>query len=97
MVQFEPLPSRSADADNAARALRARPGDWALIAERPTIGPASNLAYRIRTGKLAAFRPATSFEAQARSTGERGAGVWARFVGIQQSDTLTRDAAQQAP
>ncbi|MFD9374639.1 hypothetical protein ACFWBH_03700 [Streptomyces sp. NPDC059999] len=80
-VQFEPLPSRSADADNAARALRARPGDWALVAERPAIGPASNFAYRIRTGKLAAFRPAGAFEAHARSTGDEGAGVWARYVG----------------
>ncbi|MGW0899742.1 hypothetical protein ACWD0G_22640 [Streptomyces goshikiensis] len=80
-VQFEPLPSRSADADNAARALRARPGDWALVAERPAIGPASNLAYRIRTGKLAAFRPAGAFEAHSRSTGDHGAGVWARYVG----------------
>ncbi|MFH8405265.1 hypothetical protein ACH4FX_10880 [Streptomyces sp. NPDC018019] len=42
---------------------------------------ASNQAHRVRTGKLAAFRPAGAFEAKAHGTKDGGAEVWARYVG----------------
>lgn len=80
-ARFEPVPSRSSAADTTARALRERPGDWALISEHPVISQASNLAYRIRTGRHSSFRPAGAYEAKSRSTGDSGAGVWARYVG----------------
>ncbi|MCX5205083.1 hypothetical protein OG897_26960 [Streptomyces sp. NBC_00237] len=82
-VRFDtlPAPHRSQEAFNAAEALRERPGAWAHIDTHETINRAANQSHRIRTGKLAAFRPAGTFEAKAHSTREGTAEVWARYTG----------------
>lgn len=82
-ARFEPLPDqrRSQESHQTAEALRARPLDWAHVDWHPNINRASNQGHRIRTGKLAAFRPAGAFEAQVRSDGEEAADVYARYVG----------------
>ncbi|GCD35615.1 hypothetical protein OEIGOIKO_03361 [Streptomyces chrestomyceticus JCM 4735] len=82
-VRFDtpPIPHRSQETHETAQALRGRPGDWAHIDTHDTMNRASNQAHRVRTGKLAAFRPAGAFEAKAHGTEDGGAEVWARYVG----------------
>lgn len=68
-----------------ADALRARPGEWALIEEG---APATTTANHVSHGKIAAFRPPGSFEAVARSRGRDSIGqrqhdIYARFVGAE--------------
>ena len=59
-----------------ARILRANPGRWALLAEYPdTTSSARTLAWQIKSGRLAAFRPGGSFEATSRQ-----GSVYARFL-----------------
>ena len=64
-----------------ARALSDHPGAWARIAAAEKLPQASALAHRINTGRSRAFEPAHSFEAEARSDGNGGGLVWARYVG----------------
>jgi hypothetical protein len=60
--------------------LTATPGKWARVGTYGTGDSARTTASLIRTGKLAAFRPAGAFEAESRSI--RGTHtVWARYVG----------------
>lgn len=70
--------------DIAAK-LRADPGNWYRILEKQT-NP--EIAQRIKKGEIAAFRPAGSFEATARS-GQKGTNktwtIWARYVGTEES------------
>ncbi|WP_406260180.1 hypothetical protein OIA45_19195 [Streptomyces chartreusis] len=82
-ARFETLPDqrRSQEAYDTAQALRERPGQWAHIDSHPNLNRATNQGHRIRTGKIAAFRPAGAFEAQPRSTGDGTADVYARYVG----------------
>lgn len=86
--RFEALPDmapnsrtkRSRQHLEAAAALRERPGEWAVIKTTPTSQAARSAATHIRTGLLAAYRPARSFEATSRTVeGEHR--VYARFVG----------------
>lgn len=66
-------------ADVAAK-LRERPGRWAIVSVYSTHVSALSVAYQIRSGKLAAYRPKGAFEASARTVdGEHR--VYARFVG----------------
>ena len=68
-----PDPKWAAIADR----LRAEPGEWEFVGRHP----ASQIT-RIRTGKLAAFRPAGAFDAVGRNSGPRGRiDIYARFVG----------------
>lgn len=66
-----------------ADALRARPGEWALLGKYSTPGTMRQEAYRIRRAldpKDQPFAPAGSFEADARSMlGEYR--VYVRYVG----------------
>ncbi|MER7507985.1 hypothetical protein ABTX82_06400 [Streptomyces lavendulae] len=80
-ARFDTLPDDVTDAGLTARALRERPGDWAHISDHDLKSRAANLAYRIRQGKIRAFRPAGAFEATSRKTGEASGAVWARYVG----------------
>ncbi|MEV0445523.1 hypothetical protein AB0I84_08890 [Streptomyces spectabilis] len=82
-ARFEPLPDKrhSHETHETAAALRDRPGEWAHVDTHPNSNRASNQAHRIRTGKLAAFRPAGAFEATIRNDGEDVINVYARYTG----------------
>ncbi|MEU7576789.1 hypothetical protein AB0B50_04205 [Streptomyces sp. NPDC041068] len=82
-ARFQPLPNRRHPHDTyeTAAALRDRPGEWAHVDTHPNSNRASNQAHRIRTGKLAAFRPAGEFEATVRNNGEDVIYVYARYIG----------------
>ncbi|MFD8023702.1 hypothetical protein ACFV6G_25170 [Streptomyces lavendulae] len=80
-ARFDTLPDDDTEAGRTARALRERPGDWAHISDHDQKSQAANLAYRIRQGKLRAFRPAGAFEATSRTTDGTSGAVWARYVG----------------
>lgn len=59
--------------------LRARPGEWALIAET-AVATNSGLATQIRMGQMVCFSPAGDFDAETRrKDGVRK--VWAVYVG----------------
>jgi hypothetical protein len=85
-ARFEPLPapSRSQDAHDTAKALRERPDEWAHIETLGNLNRATNLAYRIRTGRHSAFRPAGAFDATARLAGDGTASVYACYVSTTQ-------------
>jgi hypothetical protein len=78
-VHFGELPPSDARATGAwrdeAAELRDRPGEWAVVATMPS-NRAAAMTANIRLGKLAAFRPAGTFEAT-----KRGEDVWVRYVG----------------
>lgn len=59
-----------------AAALRARPGEWALVAS----GASSSLATQIRSGRRVAFGPAGSFEAVSRKRPDGKHDIYARAV-----------------
>ncbi|WP_116211558.1 hypothetical protein [Streptomyces olivoreticuli] len=82
-VRFEPLPAerRSQWAHDVADMLRQRTGEWACIADNENPNRASNLAHRIRSGQVAAFRPAGVFEARSRTVEDGTACVYARHIG----------------
>lgn len=66
-----------------AEALRARPGEWAVVAEDRTPGSASGFAYRVRNG-FGPFAPRKSFEAKAVGPAMGSSSkVYARYVGEQ--------------
>ena len=64
--------------DHAAivSALKARPGEWALI----LTGVDQSNATNIQTARLAAYAPAGSFEATARKSTDK-CDIYARYVG----------------
>jgi hypothetical protein len=71
-LHFEdPPPSRQygprTDHAAAAAELKARPGEWAVIARHMTPAAARTAAGRIRCGFPAAYKPAGSFDAAART------------------------------
>lgn len=62
-----------------ANEMRSRPGEWAVIQERP--GPTgSGLATHIRMGQMYCFTPAGDFDACTRQVNGI-ATVYARYVG----------------
>jgi hypothetical protein len=63
--------------DLIAFKLKKRPGVWAAIHEQRAV---PSLAVQIGRGGYAAYRPAGSFEAVARTTGETYT-VYARYIG----------------
>lgn len=73
--QDPPADGRSRWAE-VANALRARPGQWALVAS----GASSSLATQIRSGRRVAFRPARSFEATSRKRPDGKYDIYARAV-----------------
>jgi hypothetical protein len=74
-----PIRTPKRDYAPVAAALRARPGEWAVIAELPHAG-GSSLAHRINHG-VSKWRPRFSFQATARYRGG-GTVVYARYVGV---------------
>jgi hypothetical protein len=65
-----------------ARELRQRPGQWARVKDGVSASNAAHVASRIRNGFFQPFRPAGTFEAVTRRTGDTKA-VYARYVGEQ--------------
>lgn len=68
---------RDVDHQTIAEELRRRPGRWAAIAAGSV---QTGLVTQIRTGIVAAYRPAGSFEAVRRTVDGR-ATVYARYLG----------------
>lgn len=63
-----------------AALLRRRPKEWAIVRVMADSMRSTQTAHYIKSGKLAAFRPAGDFEARARCVdGEYR--VYARYVG----------------
>ncbi|MCX4666554.1 hypothetical protein OG453_07700 [Streptomyces sp. NBC_01381] len=93
-ARFEPLPvpHGNQDAYDTAAELREHLGEWALIDNRGNLNRATNLSYRIRTGRHAAFRPAGAFEARARTAEDGSADVYARYIGTPTSSPRKRSA-----
>ena len=65
-----------------ASGLRAFPGRWAVVCtygagRRST---ASVIAHRIKSGKMAAFRPVGDFEATIRTAEDGSVAVYARYL-----------------
>ncbi|MGW6021202.1 hypothetical protein [Streptomyces sp. NPDC055099] len=81
-ARFEPLPAptRSQEAHDTAQALREHPDEWAHIEELGNLNRATNLAYRVRTGRHSAFRPAGAFDATARLADDGTASVYACYI-----------------
>lgn len=98
-ARFEPLPpaSRNQDAHDTAQALRERPEQWAHIETLGNLNRATNLAYRIRTGRHGAFRPAGTFDATARLGDDGTASVYACYVGTDQQPAVTARPAALPP
>ena len=85
-IRFEEPPADSRSSGQypsngeVVAALKARPGEWALIRTVSSVSSATSTAYQIRSARLSAFAPAGSFEAVSRTTnGEYR--VYARYVG----------------
>lgn len=88
-ARFEPLPAptRSQEAYDTAQALREHPDEWAHIDNLGNLNRATNLAYRIRTGRHSAFRPAGAFDATARLAEDGTASVYACYISADERDS----------
>jgi hypothetical protein len=91
MLTFEEPPRPASitasvqEQEDAARQLRARPGEWAPVTKQSSAGNAGQFAYTVRRGLRKAWLPAGEFEAVARKVdGEYR--VYARFVGGQSGE-----------
>lgn len=60
-----------------ADALRARPGEWALVRKDTS----STHATYIKQARIVAFAPAGSFDARSVQVGDGKADIYARFIG----------------
>ncbi len=69
------------DHQSIAAELKANPGRWALVFENVF----SSLSVSIKSGRLAAYRPAGSFEAlsASRNGSTNKADIYVRYVGVQ--------------
>ncbi len=81
-IEFrEPPPSRGGREGSGryreiAAAIRERPGEWAVLGDFANPGVASG-------GRMAAFRPATDFEATSRTRPDGRYDVFVRYVGTE--------------
>lgn len=85
-VEFIGPPPQQKNTKHAriAAQLRAHPQVWAVVRRPASISRAASAAQAIKTGSLAAYEPAGSFEAVARTVIEGGRTeyrVYARYVG----------------
>ncbi|MER6360074.1 hypothetical protein [Kitasatospora sp. NPDC001527] len=94
VVEFlGPPPAAESKHSRIAAALRARPGEWAVVQRATTIARAASAAQAIRSAKLAAYGPAGLFQAVSRTVdGEHR--VYARFVGDQRRPPVVGGGAQ---
>jgi hypothetical protein len=63
-----------------AEQLRSRPGEWAVAREGVVGAGDSYVVSRIKTGDIAAFRPAGTFDATQRTCGGQ-VSIYVRYVG----------------
>lgn len=69
-----------------AEAMRARPGEWAIVKVAATSQAARSSAHQVRSGRINAFASAGTFESMARQVdGENR--VYARYVGTEAGDS----------
>jgi hypothetical protein len=74
-------PAKPSKYQPIADALRAAPGQWALVYDGKPIGTCGSLAHRMRYG-IGPFAPERSFEAKTvGSAGAQKAQLYARYVG----------------
>jgi hypothetical protein len=77
-------PRRNVVHRDVAEALRAKPGEWALVGDYINSGSAAGIARLIRDGgtgrSIIAYQPAGAFEARVEPTLD-GVRVFARYVG----------------
>ena len=66
--------------EETAQQLKAKPGQWAIVATFPRRSNAGTLSHNIRIGRTAAWQPAGDFEAVSRKVGEE-VRVYARYLG----------------
>lgn len=82
-IKFEAPPlmaRRFVDHATVAAALRAQPGEWAVVGAYGSAGSAAAMAHSIRRARIKAYAPARGFEAAKRTVdGEHR--VYARYVG----------------
>lgn len=71
-----PAPT-SVDWYRVAAQLRAKPGEWAAVAE----AVATNAPAMIRSANYAAFRPAGAFDSVGRRTADGVYTIYARYLG----------------
>lgn len=86
-LKFEPPPAKERKASWGrhyliAHRLRARPKEWAVVGTYNGAESARATVRHIRKGRLESYRPAGSFEAEARTV-DGEARVYARYVGEQ--------------
>lgn len=74
-------PRRTAHWHACAEQLRDRPRSWGVLIENEDYLSVGGMATQIAHGRLAAFRPAGSFEARTLST-PAGFAIYARYVGV---------------
>lgn len=79
--------------EDVARKLRARPGQWAIVAQYDKSRTAAGVANNIRKGISRHFRPEGHYEAVGRTVGGEHR-VYARYVGEGNGDERP---AQTAP
>lgn len=77
------------------RQLKESPGDWACVGTYETASTSASMAYLIRSGRLAAYRPAGAFQARARFVDEEYR-VYAVYVGEAGDERSARTAPDGA-
>lgn len=85
-------PARAPKYQKAADALRARPGEWAVIAEKRTTGSAGGLSHNIRNGRNP-WLPAGAWEARVVGPAGGLGTVYARYVGEAGSEATPKDSS----
>lgn len=89
LVFEDPPPSRQhgprTNHAHVAAALKAQPGRWAVVSVHGSPPAANTAACRIKSALTAAYQPARSFEAVARTV-DGECRVYARYVGESSDD-----------
>ncbi|WP_043470968.1 hypothetical protein [Kitasatospora sp. MBT66] len=94
VVEFlGPPPPAETKHSRIASALRARPGEWAVVHRADTVTRAASAAQAIRSAKLAAYGPAGAFQAVSRTVDTEHR-VYARFVGDPRRPPVVGGGAQ---
>lgn len=74
-------PGRRVKYEDVAELCRRNPHRWGLWLTLPNRNRASVRADSVKTGQLAAFRPAGMYEAAVRTNPDSGYDIWIRYTG----------------
>lgn len=74
-----PAPRPRVDHQHAAQQARDLPGQWVLVGTYPSTASAVGAASHVRSGRIAAYQPAGSFEARTELTDD-GTDLHARLL-----------------